>query len=187
MIRLAEERETRSRRWLEEQERERQVQQAAGVPVAQQTLVFQPDTDSSLLMERVQGDGEDCYICQDPMEEDQDVRCIPCKPRHQFHLNCIARWLDHEATCPLDRERFSIVRMPDFSGRAPPPPPIQDEFPDMPFAPAGAFGVPDQNRNRPPPPDPSEEAVHPSLGTVDANHFGPPDARWLGREGPGRF
>lgn len=43
---------------------------------------------------------ENCVICQDALElEDdlQDVRRLPCG--HQYHFNCIARWLEQSNSC----------------------------------------------------------------------------------------
>jgi len=45
-------------------------------------------------------DGDPCAICQDFMEQGEEVRRLPCA--HIFHASCIARWLHVKLTCPLD-------------------------------------------------------------------------------------
>jgi len=38
-----------------------------------------------------------CVICQEGLEEDQDVRVLPCG--HEFHYGCIAQWVPQSNTC----------------------------------------------------------------------------------------
>mmetsp|Transcript_17479 Transcript_17479/g.34948 ORF Transcript_17479/g.34948 Transcript_17479/m.34948 type:complete len:210 (+) Transcript_17479:241-870(+) len=40
-----------------------------------------------------------CSICLDPLEEGNDARILPCL--HQFHTECVDRWLRDNAICPV--------------------------------------------------------------------------------------
>ena len=51
---------------------------------------------------------ENCSICLDPLSEEGPTRVDkPC--RHQFHEDCINRWLENHTTCPICR---AILREP---------------------------------------------------------------------------
>lgn len=43
---------------------------------------------------------EPCAICQQSLLEGEEERWLPCF--HRFHADCIDRWLQVRATCPLD-------------------------------------------------------------------------------------
>ncbi|KAI3970003.1 hypothetical protein MKW92_037105 [Papaver armeniacum] len=45
--------------------------------------------------------GEDavCSICLDKYADNEEVRELPCS--HLFHVDCVAKWLKMNATCPL--------------------------------------------------------------------------------------
>eukprot|EP00756_Hemistasia_phaeocysticola_P018068 Hpha_TRINITY_DN15571_c2_g4::TRINITY_DN15571_c2_g4_i1::g.106246::m.106246 len=49
-------------------------------------------------------DPPDCVICTDPLAGTKG-RLLPCA--HVFHVECIDRWLDSNAMCPICRERVS--------------------------------------------------------------------------------
>ena len=40
-----------------------------------------------------------CIVCQYSFEENDIIRSLPCG--HQFHQNCIDRWLSENTTCPV--------------------------------------------------------------------------------------
>lgn len=43
----------------------------------------------------------DCSICQETFKDDETVRRMPCK--HDFHHDCIVKWLNLRNTCPTCR------------------------------------------------------------------------------------
>eukprot|EP00747_Dinoflagellata_sp_TGD_P207308 gnl/TRDRNA2_/TRDRNA2_80886_c0_seq1.p1 gnl/TRDRNA2_/TRDRNA2_80886_c0~~gnl/TRDRNA2_/TRDRNA2_80886_c0_seq1.p1 ORF type:complete len:296 (+),score=37.59 gnl/TRDRNA2_/TRDRNA2_80886_c0_seq1:147-1034(+) len=43
------------------------------------------------------GAAERCVVCQDAMEDTEDVRILPCG--HQYHFKCIAEWIRQSNTC----------------------------------------------------------------------------------------
>ena len=40
-----------------------------------------------------------CPICLEELVSGEVLRCLPCK--HQFHRDCVDRWLTQKATCPI--------------------------------------------------------------------------------------
>mmetsp|Transcript_23148 Transcript_23148/g.34832 ORF Transcript_23148/g.34832 Transcript_23148/m.34832 type:complete len:133 (+) Transcript_23148:571-969(+) len=48
---------------------------------------------------------QSCSICLQPFEDGEEVRTIPCL--HQFHADCVDRWLTSSATCPVCK--FSAI------------------------------------------------------------------------------
>lgn len=51
-------------------------------------------------------DGRDaigCSICLEEFEDGDEVSVMPCSRAHEFHQNCIAKWLGMRNTCPLCR------------------------------------------------------------------------------------
>lgn len=46
--------------------------------------------------------GKECGVCLMTIEEDEDPRVLPCTMKHQFHFECIKKWLTEKNTCPLD-------------------------------------------------------------------------------------
>lgn len=50
-------------------------------------------------LERVDGSGEDCPICQDPLSDD----CRRMRCGHTYHFDCLQPWLRVHNTCPVCR------------------------------------------------------------------------------------
>jgi hypothetical protein len=72
-------------------------QQIARLPVIHMkpaTLVALPEPERT------------CSICLCEYEGDDQVTLLPCFCR--FHTACINTWLEHNKTCPKDRERIPI-------------------------------------------------------------------------------
>jgi E3 ubiquitin-protein ligase DOA10 len=48
---------------------------------------------------------EDCAICLERFNADDDVVPLPCNPNHYFHAHCITKWIEQgtKAVCPLCR------------------------------------------------------------------------------------
>jgi E3 ubiquitin-protein ligase ATL6/9/15/31/42/55 len=46
--------------------------------------------------------GMDCAVCLAPFEDTDHLRLLP-RCRHAFHLGCVDRWLESNASCPLCR------------------------------------------------------------------------------------
>ncbi|PVH86899.1 hypothetical protein DL98DRAFT_582217 [Cadophora sp. DSE1049] len=108
-------REERREAWFHEQERQRRNAEVAGTPLEDQPLVYRPDLPRSLLLEPVDGNGENCGICTESMEVSQDIRTLPCN--HHFHMECITPWFDkRKKTCPMCRHEYKIVYVPKFDG-----------------------------------------------------------------------
>ena len=42
-----------------------------------------------------------CAICTENFVEDEEVRVLPCSESHNFHKDCIDRWLIQKDACPL--------------------------------------------------------------------------------------
>ena len=43
-----------------------------------------------------------CLICQEALHGGDRTPIIPCQYRHHnFHTNCIAKWLAHSKRCPI--------------------------------------------------------------------------------------
>lgn len=53
----------------------------------------------------VQPEDAECCICVSPYDDGAELRGLPCN--HHFHLDCIEKWLQINATCPLCK--FSIT------------------------------------------------------------------------------
>ncbi|CZR54489.1 uncharacterized protein PAC_04373 [Phialocephala subalpina] len=103
--------------WLQAREAERLLQERAGVPFRNQTLVYHPRPnkgDKFLQKSTFSEAGEFCGFCQDPdpKAEGDHVRRLPCG--HRFHFRCIKRWLDDEthSDCPACRREYNLVRTP---------------------------------------------------------------------------
>jgi hypothetical protein len=101
----------RCKLWGEEQEMTRQIQEAAGVKLQDQSLAFDPDSNSSHLLEQVQPGGDVCPICLCDMIREEEIRRLPCG--HQYHDYCIKRHFQHESFWPICRHKFNLVRVPD--------------------------------------------------------------------------
>ncbi|CAN8326370.1 unnamed protein product [Cochlearia groenlandica] len=52
--------------------------------------------------------GLECSVCISKFESVETLRLLP-KCRHAFHIGCIDQWLEQHATCPLCRDRVSMV------------------------------------------------------------------------------
>ncbi|GMH13692.1 hypothetical protein Nepgr_015533 [Nepenthes gracilis] len=50
--------------------------------------------------------GLECAVCLSKFEEFEILRLLP-KCKHAFHIDCVDRWLESRATCPLCRHRVN--------------------------------------------------------------------------------
>lgn len=59
----------------------------------------------------VRGQGhDDCSICHEAMKESTWTVTLPCFGSHQFHTECIQRWLTTQRqTCPLCNNQVNVV------------------------------------------------------------------------------
>ena len=46
----------------------------------------------------------ECVICKNNFECEDLIRTLPCK--HQFHINCIDRWLQNNNKCPICKKKI---------------------------------------------------------------------------------
>uniref|UniRef100_K3YCD2 RING-type domain-containing protein n=1 Tax=Setaria italica TaxID=4555 RepID=K3YCD2_SETIT len=45
-----------------------------------------------------------CSICLEDFEDAEDISVMPCSGGHEFHTNCVAKWLgQYSNMCPLCR------------------------------------------------------------------------------------
>ena len=44
---------------------------------------------------------DDCPICMEPFEREQNIICLPCNNGHVFHDHCIGEWVKRNNCCPL--------------------------------------------------------------------------------------
>lgn len=51
-----------------------------------------------------QGQGNECFICADKLEEDNIISRLPCQ--HYFHRQCVVSWLCYKETCPMCRHHI---------------------------------------------------------------------------------
>ncbi|XP_078355742.1 RING finger protein 215-like [Oculina patagonica] len=61
--------------------------------------VRQSCCSSSIHAEQERRDSEVCAVCLDEFHSNQLVRTLPCD--HEFHYECVDRWLLAKRTCPL--------------------------------------------------------------------------------------
>jgi Ring finger domain len=54
---------------------------------------------SSELQSRSESHANSCSVCLGQFQEGETVRTLPCL--HQFHQDCVDRWLVQKATCPV--------------------------------------------------------------------------------------
>ncbi|KAJ1264727.1 hypothetical protein BS78_08G023100 [Paspalum vaginatum] len=47
-----------------------------------------------------------CRICLEEFEDGEEVSVVPCSRGHEFHTQCIAKWLGVSNMCPLCRHRL---------------------------------------------------------------------------------
>ncbi|CAN6335527.1 unnamed protein product [Urochloa humidicola] len=52
------------------------------------------------------GGMDECAICFEDFEDGEEVSVMPCSHRHEFHPNCIGKWLARSNTCPLCRHEL---------------------------------------------------------------------------------
>ena len=69
---------------------------------------------------------ENCAICLEKFQEQDEITPLPCDRRHYFHTQCIIDWLKNNNTCPFCNKpvpaefQNEIPQNPD----AQPPPPV---------------------------------------------------------------
>jgi hypothetical protein len=51
----------------------------------------------------------ECAICFEDFEDGEEVSVMPCSRRHEFHGECITKWLGRSNTCPLCRHELPTV------------------------------------------------------------------------------
>eukprot|EP00347_Sterkiella_histriomuscorum_P004125 403361658 len=49
---------------------------------------------------------EECAICLNKFESNEDIVLLKCDKRHSFHPDCAKEWIKIKATCPLCRQEF---------------------------------------------------------------------------------
>lgn len=69
-----------------------------------------PVVSYSVVKNLKEGEGLECAVCLEKMEEDETLRLLP-KCSHVFHSDCIDVWFHSHSTCPLCRASLS----PTFS------------------------------------------------------------------------
>jgi len=56
-------------------------------------------------MQDAEGDRTTCVVCMQDFEEGEQLRVLPCS--HEFHTQCVDRWLKVKKDCPLCRRDIS--------------------------------------------------------------------------------
>jgi len=56
-------------------------------------------------MQDAEGDRTTCVVCMADFEEGEELRVLPCS--HEFHTQCVDRWLKVKRDCPLCRRDIS--------------------------------------------------------------------------------
>ncbi|GLJ38560.1 hypothetical protein SUGI_0786200 [Cryptomeria japonica] len=56
-------------------------------------------------------DGLECAICLSEFQENRSTRLLP-NCNHNFHIECIDKWLQSNSTCPLCRTRVQPHELP---------------------------------------------------------------------------
>ena len=46
----------------------------------------------------------ECAVCTQRFADGEGLVHLPCSPLHIFHRDCVARWLERQASCPLCRQ-----------------------------------------------------------------------------------
>ncbi|CAD8053574.1 unnamed protein product [Paramecium primaurelia] len=49
---------------------------------------------------------QECSICMQPYQTDDEVLQMPCSTLHHFHNTCISAWLQIQSTCPNCRQQL---------------------------------------------------------------------------------
>ncbi|KAJ3263960.1 PHD and RING finger domain-containing protein 1 [Chytriomyces hyalinus] len=65
---------------------------------------------------------EDCAVCLGPLvyteqeqqQQQEEIAKVAAKCHHIFHLNCIFKWAEHHASCPVDRLSFDKVHIVSY-------------------------------------------------------------------------
>jgi hypothetical protein len=57
---------------------------------------------------RLQQGGTACVVCLDDFHEGDEVARLPCG--HNFHENCVRRWLGHQKHCPYRCSANTVVK-----------------------------------------------------------------------------
>uniref|UniRef100_A0A0G4GUK9 RING-type domain-containing protein n=1 Tax=Chromera velia CCMP2878 TaxID=1169474 RepID=A0A0G4GUK9_9ALVE len=115
-----------------------------------------------------------CPICFSAFEDGENILCLPCKPQHIFHPNCIEQWLKSSQLCPICRasipdsfQAFKAQRDARQDGSAPAPSPFSPSTgPAMPPVgpPAGADLPPPASSAYPAVPEAAGSAAGAGLG-----------------------
>ncbi|ESW33486.1 hypothetical protein PHAVU_001G073600 [Phaseolus vulgaris] len=58
--------------------------------------------------------GLDCTVCLSQFEDTEILRLLP-KCKHAFHMNCIDKWFESHATCPLCRNNIDPLDIKNFN------------------------------------------------------------------------
>jgi hypothetical protein len=57
-----------------------------------------------------------CAICLATYSTGEEVRCLPCDPRHHFHRECVDDWLMLNCSCPICRKGVFDAAEPGGGG-----------------------------------------------------------------------
>lgn len=60
---------------------------------------------------------EDCIICCEQFQENQDIIRLPWDPRHYFHPQWIGPWLEKEASCPLCKQEITMDQLKSIQSK----------------------------------------------------------------------
>ncbi|CAD8178645.1 unnamed protein product [Paramecium octaurelia] len=74
----------------------------------QQALVALSELQKNKILYKpnvIEGEQE-CSICMQPYQTDDEVLQMPCSPLHHFHNTCISAWLQIQSTCPNCRSQL---------------------------------------------------------------------------------
>ena len=52
---------------------------------------------------KCEGKIDDCSICLNKIDIDEDIIILPCC--HRYHKSCILQWFNQQNTCPICREK----------------------------------------------------------------------------------
>ncbi|KAJ1264728.1 hypothetical protein BS78_08G023200 [Paspalum vaginatum] len=52
-----------------------------------------------------------CMICFEEFVDGEEVSVMPCSAAHEFHTQCIAKWLGVSNVCPLCRHKLPAAQM----------------------------------------------------------------------------
>ncbi|KAL6906083.1 hypothetical protein ACP4OV_003684 [Aristida adscensionis] len=66
------------------------------------------------------GDGDDaggvtgCAVCLEEFDDGEEVSVVPCARGHEFHPDCIAKWLGQSNMCPLCRHALPTMNVDGY-------------------------------------------------------------------------